>query len=141
MEVLSSFQSRPLFNNWHTDLFGGARTDGRFINNDGATPDMGRHCLAGADGRSEIGLVGGIHVGTDVEQNINTLIHILEDLNGMNAQRIHAPPRAGDIRCSRAATERLRASLGIVPHTRLAQGLRHFLGPPTAVSYGLVKGQ
>ncbi|MHB1565337.1 MAG: NAD-dependent epimerase/dehydratase family protein [Acidiferrobacter sp.] len=82
-----------------------------------------------------------LNVGTGVEQDINTLIGILEDLNGMNAQRIYAPPRAGDIRRSRAATERLRASLGIVPHTPLPQGLRQFLGPLAAVPYGLVKGQ
>lgn len=64
------------------------------------------------------------NVGTGGEISVLELARIVVELCGGGAAIVHAPARAGEILRSRAAVERLRASLGIVAETALADGLR-----------------
>jgi UDP-glucose 4-epimerase len=65
----------------------------------------------------------GFNVGTGVETSVNQLAQVLRRASGKEVEPEYAPARAGELRHSSLATERLR-SLGWAPETALEDGLR-----------------
>lgn len=68
-----------------------------------------------------------LNVGTGKQQSLLDLLTYLEDMSGRKIPRTHAPARVGDIVHSRADVTRLRAAMGEVPQTPLADGLKALL--------------
>lgn len=67
------------------------------------------------------------NVGTGVSVTLLDLIRELNAILGTNAVPTFAPPRAGDVRDSRAKINRIRAELGYDPKVTFADGLRQTL--------------
>jgi UDP-glucose 4-epimerase len=81
--------------------------------------------LLAADAPSVSGRVYNVGTGASV-----TLLQLIAELNailGTSAVPVHGPPRAGDIRHSRAKIDRIRADLGYAPTVPFAEGLRRTL--------------
>ena len=70
-----------------------------------------------------------------------SLISQLNELLGTNVQPIHAPPRIGDIRESRADISAARASLGYQPQIEFEDGLRLSIGYYRELVKERTKGQ
>ena len=68
-----------------------------------------------------------LNVGTGKQQSLLDLLSYLEAMSGRKIPRTHAPARVGDIVHSRADVTRLRAAMGEVPQTPLADGLKALL--------------
>lgn len=68
-----------------------------------------------------------LNVGTGKQQSLLDLLSYLEAMSGRKIPRTHAPARIGDIVHSRADVARLRAAMGAVPQTPLAEGLKALL--------------
>lgn len=67
------------------------------------------------------------NVGTGGSVTLLDLIRELNAILGTNAVPTFAPPRAGDVRDSRAKIDRIRAELGYAPKVSFADGLRQTL--------------
>ncbi len=67
------------------------------------------------------------NVGTGSSVTLLDLIRELNAILGTNAVPTFAPPRAGDVRDSRAKIARIRAELGYAPKVTFADGLRQTL--------------
>jgi UDP-glucose 4-epimerase len=67
------------------------------------------------------------NVGTGGSVTLLDLIRELNAILGTNAMPTFAPPRAGDVRDSRAKIGRIRAELGYAPKVTFADGLRQTL--------------
>jgi len=66
-------------------------------------------------------------VGTGGSVNLLQLVAALNAILGTNAVPAHGPPRAGDVRHSRARIERIRADLGFEPSVTFEDGLKKTL--------------
>jgi UDP-glucose 4-epimerase len=64
------------------------------------------------------------NVGTGGSVNLLQLIAELNAILGTSAVPTHGPPRAGDVKHSRAKIGRIRADLGYAPSVSFAEGLR-----------------
>jgi UDP-glucose 4-epimerase len=118
--VISIFTDR-LAQNQPVTLFGDGRQTRDFV----YVGDLAK-LLAQALSRAETaGQV--INVGRGKQSSLLDLIVALERLSGKALERVHAPPRIGDIRHSCADTTRLRTLLGSVPQTDLGTGLAALL--------------
>jgi UDP-glucose 4-epimerase len=74
------------------------------------------------------GVAGRVYnVGTGRGTSILELVAVLNRLLGTDRQPEHGPPRAGDIRHSRADISRARRDLGYEPAVSLEEGLGHTL--------------
>jgi len=82
------------------------------------TDVVGALAFAGASA----GMAGTYNVGYGRSQSILGLAQEILRLTGSNARIEHLPPRAGDVRHSLAATERLRAA-GWQPRSSVSEGL------------------
>jgi len=90
-----------------------------------AVADVARALLLAADTPGVSGRVYNVGTGRSV-----TLLQLLDALNsqlGTNVVPSHAPPRAGDVRHSRAKIERITAELGFAPKVSFEEGLRRTL--------------
>jgi len=67
------------------------------------------------------------NVGASGSTSVLDLWRIIARLTGASASPVHDPPRAGDVRDSRASIERAAAELGFRPSTDLARGLEETL--------------
>jgi UDP-glucose 4-epimerase len=67
------------------------------------------------------------NIGTGRSVNLLELVAALNRLLGTDLQPVHAPPRAGDVRHSRADIRRARAELGYEPAVPFEQGLAETL--------------
>jgi UDP-glucose 4-epimerase len=74
------------------------------------------------------GVSGRIYnVGTGGSVNLLQLVDALNAVLGTNAVPSHGPPRAGDVRHSRAKIDAIRKDLGYEPSVSFADGLRRTL--------------
>ncbi len=74
------------------------------------------------------GISGQIYnVGTGRSVTLLDLIAVLNKLLGTNAEPVHGPVRAGDVRHSRAKIDRIRRDLGFDPSVSFEEGLRQTL--------------
>jgi len=74
------------------------------------------------------GVSGNVYnVGTGGSVNLLQLVAALNAILGTNAVPAHGPPRAGDVRHSRARIERIRADLGFEPSVTFEDGLKKTL--------------
>jgi len=74
------------------------------------------------------GISGQVYnVGTGSSVTLLELLGALNKLLGTNAVPVHGPPRAGDIRHSRAKIDRIRRDLGFAPTVPFEEGLRRTL--------------
>jgi UDP-glucose 4-epimerase len=67
------------------------------------------------------------NVGTGGSVDLLQLVAELNAILGTSAVPTHGPPRAGDVRHSRAKIDRIRAELGYSPKMPFAEGLRRTL--------------
>jgi UDP-glucose 4-epimerase len=67
------------------------------------------------------------NVGTGRSVTVLELIAVLNKLLGTTAVPTHGPPRAGDVRHSRAKIDRIRRDLGYEPAVGFEDGLRRTL--------------
>jgi UDP-glucose 4-epimerase len=67
------------------------------------------------------------NVGTGKSVNLLELLAELNSILGTSIAAAHGPPRAGDVRHSRAKIERIRADLGYSPRISFGEGLRRTL--------------
>jgi len=75
------------------------------------------------------GVSGNVYnVGTGSSVTLLELVAALNRVLGKSATPIHGPPRAGDIRHSRARIGRIRAGLGYAPAVSFEEGLRRTVG-------------
>jgi UDP-glucose 4-epimerase len=115
-------------------IFTGALSNGRTptIHGDGLqsrdfvyVSDVADALIRAAETPGVSGRVYNVGTGSSV-----TLLDLVRELNailGTKAVPNHGPPRAGDIRHSRAKIDRIRAELGYTPRVSFAEGLRHTL--------------
>jgi UDP-glucose 4-epimerase len=68
------------------------------------------------------------NVGTGKSVTLLELVSALNRVLGKSVIPAHGPPRAGDIRHSRAKIDRIRADLGFEPHVSFEEGLRRTVG-------------
>jgi UDP-glucose 4-epimerase len=68
------------------------------------------------------------NIGTGKCITILDLVEALKALLGTSMKPIYAPPRAGDVRHSRADISRARAELGFEPQISFQEGLRRTIG-------------
>jgi nucleoside-diphosphate-sugar epimerase len=68
------------------------------------------------------------NVGTGKSVTLLELVSALNRVLGKSVIPAHGPPRAGDIRHSRAKIDRIRADLGFEPHLSFEEGLRRTVG-------------
>ncbi|QJW93353.1 NAD-dependent epimerase/dehydratase family protein [Frigoriglobus tundricola] len=87
--------------------------------------DVARALVLAADTPGVSGRV--YNVGTGRSVNLLELIAELNAALGTSAVPLHGPPRAGDVRHSRAKIDRIRADLGYAPTVTFADGLRRTL--------------
>jgi UDP-glucose 4-epimerase len=74
------------------------------------------------------GISGQVYnVGTGSSVTLLELLAMLNKLLGTSAIPVHGPPRAGDIRNSRAKIDRIRRDLGFEPTVTFEEGLRQTL--------------
>jgi UDP-glucose 4-epimerase len=74
------------------------------------------------------GISGQVYnVGTGSSVTLLELLAMLNKLLGTSAVPVHGPPRAGDIRNSRAKIDRIRRDLGFEPTVTFEEGLRQTL--------------
>src|SRR5262249_49881808 len=87
--------------------------------------DVANALIRAADAPGVSGRVYNIGTGSSV-----TLLELIATLNQILATSItpaHGPPRAGDVRHSRAKIDRARAELGYAPAVSFEEGLRRTL--------------
>ena len=65
-----------------------------------------------------------INVACGGSYDLNHLVEVLNRLAGTSIEPIHADPRAGDVKHSRADIERARRLLGYEPRTDFEEGLK-----------------
>jgi len=68
-----------------------------------------------------------INVGSGQEVSVNELVAVIQKVLGTSVEVVHGPPRPGDVRRHRAATERARSLLGFEPKVGLEEGLQRTL--------------
>jgi UDP-glucose 4-epimerase len=74
------------------------------------------------------GVSGNVYnVGTGANITVLDLVAALNRLLGTDLKAVHAPPRAGDVRFSRAVIDRTRAELGYEPDVGFDEGLERTL--------------
>jgi UDP-glucose 4-epimerase len=74
------------------------------------------------------GVSGNVYnVGTGATITVLDLIAALNKLLGTNVEPVHAPPRVGDVRFSRAIIDRARKELGFEPQVNFDEGLARTL--------------
>jgi UDP-glucose 4-epimerase len=87
--------------------------------------DVTNALMRAADTPGVSGCIYNVGTGRSV-----TLLELIAELNavlGTGAVPVHGPPRAGDVRHSRAKIDRIRAALGYAPAVAFADGLRRTL--------------
>ena len=84
--------------------------------------DVAKALMLAADTPGVSGRV--YNVGTGGSVTVLELIAALNKLLGTSAVPAHGPPRAGDVRHSRAKIDRIRADLGYAPRVAFPDGLR-----------------
>jgi UDP-glucose 4-epimerase len=67
------------------------------------------------------------NIGTGASTTVLDLVHALNSLLGSGLAPVHAAPRAGDVRLSRADISRARRDLGYEPRISFVEGLRRTL--------------
>jgi UDP-glucose 4-epimerase len=90
-----------------------------------AVADVAKALLLAADTPGVSGRVYNVGTGTSV--TVLDLVAALNKLLGTNAVPKHGPPRAGDVRHSRAKLDRIRKDLGYEPSVSFEEGLRRTL--------------
>jgi len=90
-----------------------------------AVADVARALLLAADAPGVSGRV--YNVGTGGSVTVLDLIAALNARLGTSAVALHGPPRAGDVRHSRAKIGRIAADLGYAPTVAFEEGLRRTL--------------
>lgn len=63
------------------------------------------------------------NVATGRENSVNQLVSLINQIIGKESKVIHADPRAGEVKYSRASIEKARKLLGYDPQTSLKEGL------------------
>ena len=87
--------------------------------------DVAKALMLAADTPGVSGRV--YNVGTGGSVTVLDLIRTLNKLLGTSAVPAHGPPRAGDVRFSRAKIDRIRRDLGYEPTVAFEEGLRRTL--------------
>ncbi len=64
------------------------------------------------------------NMATGAQISLNGLVEMLQEITGQNIAPVHAPPRTGDIKHSRADIEKARRLLGYEPEVSFLEGLR-----------------
>lgn len=64
------------------------------------------------------------NLGGGQEVSVNEVLEMLEEMSGMQVQRVQGPPRPGDQRRTSANIEKARTLLGYNPQTTVYDGLR-----------------
>lgn len=73
------------------------------------------------------GLAGAYNVASGTAISVNALLELMGAVAGRPVERLAAPPRAGDVRHSRADVGAARRDFGHRPHVTLANGLARYL--------------
>jgi UDP-glucose 4-epimerase len=73
------------------------------------------------------GVSGAFNLGSSSRITINELVTLLEEVSGVKARVIHAPPRPGDVRDSLADITAARSAFGFKPTSDFKQSLDDYI--------------
>ena len=72
------------------------------------------------------GVQGGFNIGSGTRITINELVRLIQEVAGIQAGVVFAPPRSGDVRHSLADIRAAQAAFGFKPQVALEQGLAEY---------------
>lgn len=101
-------------------IFGDGEQTRDFIN----VADVARANLLAGLSR---GVSGAFNLGSGSRITINALVAQMRELSGLEAEVVHGPPRAGDVRHSLADLTAIRNALGFEPQAQFGAALREYL--------------